>query len=535
MQGQFRGDFTRDAFHPAKHFSRVLIQQGRVQLDADWNEQTAILLHYLRSLAADLIGPHGGPACEGGAMANGFLVTLRKTLTSDGDFLIGHGHYYVNGTLCEFESPTFPFTAQGKDITLQTVGLKEANFKIGQYVEILDDGPTFAHDFFQIKNVGNNNNVLTLDIAPPTGYKIPKVRQVGTYKTQPDYQIADSSTIEKDALGQFLVYLDVWERHITYLEDGSCREVALGGADTATRAKVVWQVKTSGVTSGIPDSANALSDGDWRNYVSANLQLANRGLLKARVQTQTTSTDPCTISPASAYRGPENQLYRVEINNGGTPGTATFKWSRENGSVVFPIVELGTSSGQTTVTLANLGRDVRLGLKEGDWVEIVDDNAVLQNQAGTLLKVVLVDRSNLMVTLNGSASETFGSESTTHPLLRRWEQKVGDASTGGVPLAKDGAVTIVEGNWIPLEEGIQIQFQKGGTYRTADYWLIPARTATGDIQWPRIHNTQSAGQPLPDSLPPHGVEHYYAPLALVPANAGTANDLRRTFTTQAIG
>ena len=57
-----KADFTRDTFNPLKHFSRVLMQQGRVQLDADWNEQTAILLHYLRSLGADLIGPHGGPA-----------------------------------------------------------------------------------------------------------------------------------------------------------------------------------------------------------------------------------------------------------------------------------------------------------------------------------------------------------------------------------------------------------------------------------------------------------------------------------------
>ncbi len=55
-----KGDFSRDTFDKAKHFSRVLMQQGRVQLDADFNEQTAILLHYLRTLAADLIGPFAG-------------------------------------------------------------------------------------------------------------------------------------------------------------------------------------------------------------------------------------------------------------------------------------------------------------------------------------------------------------------------------------------------------------------------------------------------------------------------------------------
>ena len=50
MQGEYRGDFTRDTFDPAKRFLRVLYQQGRVQLDADFNEQVSILLHYLQSL-----------------------------------------------------------------------------------------------------------------------------------------------------------------------------------------------------------------------------------------------------------------------------------------------------------------------------------------------------------------------------------------------------------------------------------------------------------------------------------------------------
>ena len=35
--------------------------------------------------------------------------------------------------------------------------------------------------------------------------------------------------------GRYLAYLDVWERHITALEDPEILEVALGGPDTATR------------------------------------------------------------------------------------------------------------------------------------------------------------------------------------------------------------------------------------------------------------------------------------------------------------
>ena len=97
MDGDFKGDFTRDTFNPLdplKQFSRVLMQQGRVQLDADWNEQTDILLHYLRSLAADIIGPRGGPD-------DGFEITHDPR--SEQDFEIHKGNYYVDGILVENE------------------------------------------------------------------------------------------------------------------------------------------------------------------------------------------------------------------------------------------------------------------------------------------------------------------------------------------------------------------------------------------------------------------------------------------------
>src|SRR4051812_21238116 len=115
-----KADLSRVTFNPHQHFSRVLMQQGRVQLDADWNEQTSILLHHLRNLAADLIGPHGGPGDV--VDANGEVVAVNcgfeivtdpariDALPGDPDskeqlkellreaqpgLLIGKGHYYV--------------------------------------------------------------------------------------------------------------------------------------------------------------------------------------------------------------------------------------------------------------------------------------------------------------------------------------------------------------------------------------------------------------------------------------------------------
>jgi hypothetical protein len=75
------GDFTRMTFDPARNYSRVLMQQGRVTLDADWNEQTSILLHYLRTLTRDVFGPHAGPADDLGFEIVS-LLTLQLILRS---------------------------------------------------------------------------------------------------------------------------------------------------------------------------------------------------------------------------------------------------------------------------------------------------------------------------------------------------------------------------------------------------------------------------------------------------------------------
>src|SRR5262249_59688770 len=56
-----KSDSSRNTFDARKHFSSVRMQQGRVQLDADWNEQQDIVAHRVRTESADTIGASGGP------------------------------------------------------------------------------------------------------------------------------------------------------------------------------------------------------------------------------------------------------------------------------------------------------------------------------------------------------------------------------------------------------------------------------------------------------------------------------------------
>ena len=477
------GDFSQNPLRHNRHYSRVLMQQGRVLLDSDWNEQAAIFNHFFQTLAHDLIGPYGGPKwnCGFKILMKGddeIPKDLSETNLTD-NFWIGPGRYYVDGLLCQ-------------------------------------------NDGFKL-------------YAPPDS---------GPGNSQPDF-------IPEDLVNQdYLVYLDVWERHVTSLEDEAIREVALGpqGPDTTTRAKIVWQVKTLQWV----DAPDALKGFDCENSVAEDAghplhtgwasqldkwQSSNRGWLQAKADEpdDISATNPCIISPDARYRGAENQLYRVEIHEGGEVGRATFKWSRENGSVALPI----RSVSGNKVILQHMGRDERFGLQVGDWVEIegADYERLDWPKAPPLLQVEEVNYVDMFVLLSDAPdTEDRGL------ILRRWDQQAGNKQIGGLEL-KYGAALIREGTterdiWLTLEDGVQIQFQQatlaqtetgkpeGNSYRRGDYWLIPARTATGDVEWPGPLNA-------PDAIPPHGVEHHYAPLARITVGANNVTevlaDLRRKF------
>lgn len=505
-------DLTRNTFDPLKHYTRVIMQQGRVQLDSDWNEQESILLHYLRTLAADLIGPAAGPKEHCGFRIFPLMPkTLPPTIT--GDFQITLGRYYVDGILCEADSTPINIVSVAADsVVVDTWSLDGIEFENGQYVEVFDLNPN-PPIMAKITVADKKNFTLTLQLDGNTDISAKtKLRRVITYMTQPDYP-------KPEALASGLAYLDVWERPITYVQDDNIREVALGGPDTTARTKLVWQVK-------IRDKGVCTTDLS---------QPQNRGRLKARAKQSSPSINPCIISPGASYTGPENQLYRIEIHTGGllkkgSPPPSpppTFKWSRENGAVFYPIISGG---GTNVVTLENLGRDDRFSLTENDWVEVQDDWSVLHNYSANLLKVGSIDQTKMQVTLIGTPDSTVGGNPSLHPFLKRWDQEAGDPKEGGLTIEEngDGAAEIFEDQWLTLEDGVQILFQSmaqpGNEYRTGDYWLIPARTATGNVEWPVIMapdgtpDKDAQGNPIPIALPPAGIDHHYAPLAVIVIN-----------------
>ena len=64
-----KGDFTRLSFDKRKHYRGVLMQQGRVQLDSDWNEQVQIAEHRYSTFFGDVVGQSGTPAEDAMALS----------------------------------------------------------------------------------------------------------------------------------------------------------------------------------------------------------------------------------------------------------------------------------------------------------------------------------------------------------------------------------------------------------------------------------------------------------------------------------
>jgi Family of unknown function (DUF6519) len=378
-----KGDFSRWTFDPRRHYTAVLMQQGRVQLDSDWNEQAAMLEHRDRTRFGDVVGSSGVP---GGV---GFEVYVG----ADGAPMLTAGRIYAGGLICELDADT-----------------------------------PISH-------------VARTPLRPEPG------------RTH-------------------LIYLDAWERHVTALDAPNLLEVALGGPETSTRVQVAWTI-------------DVIEDVGDEGCAEARAALPKHGLGRM------------TADAPDGYLGTENRLYRVEIHDAGGLGEASFKWSRHNGAVLFPVDRF---LGPTSVRLGRSSVESPT-ISVGDWFEISGAEVEQLGLPGKFAQVEAWSENTREAVFDRDVSD---QAEAIRPRARQWNQTAGPTVT-------------VEPNSIALEDGIRVCFGGSG-FRTGDYWTFPARVASPTVEWP-------------SEAPPQGVEHGLCPLALVTSGRSgvRCHDCRRAF------
>ncbi|HWY03780.1 MAG TPA: DUF6519 domain-containing protein [Candidatus Acidoferrum sp.] len=461
-------DNSRFTFDPTKNYSGVVVQQGRVQMDADWNEWLAELSRRIQAGTLDTMGRAAYPATTPYA----FQITASSSAGSNA-LTIGPGRMYVDGLLAENHGD--PKAARWDP------ALSE-----------MSDSP-----------------------QPP-----PATETGAIDYTQQPYMPAGTTLPAGN--GPFLAYLDVWIRPVTYLEDPDLVDKAVG-IDSTGRLQTVWQVK-------MMDLAN--SPGATCGSAISGWPPPSSGGLLSTGTAPSIPSGPCCLSPAAAYTGIENQFYRVEIHRPGSAeasgvpptslaaGTATFKWSRDNASVmtaVTSIANVTNSAGKSASQLSvqSLGRDQVLGFAPGNWIEILDDNLEFGGQPGELHQIDTVDFAAKTVTLAKPLTGfvTGNTDPKVHTRIRRWDQSgkiyeqdgttvwwdLDAQGTGDIPVPPAGTSLL-------LENGITVIFSMttsgGSSLLTADFWTFAARTADGSVE--KLH-----------AVPPRDIHHHYARLSIV--------------------
>jgi len=448
-------DCSRFSFQPWNDFFGVVMQQGRVQLDSDWNEWVAELSRRLQAGTMDTLGRAVVPRTT----PEGFHI-----LATGGQLSIGPGRIYVDGILAENHGGT---PLQWDPALAELEGTTALSFFAQPYLPFNATNQPAPADIF-------NRPVL--------------------------------------AGGPHLAYLDVWQREVTHWQYPDLVEKAVG-VDTTARLQTVWQVK---LLSNIGNATCATPDGEvagWPAVINPS---------GARLTTSTGDVpgdpNPCLVPPAAGYKGLENQLYRVEVHNGGPLGTATFKWSRDNATIITGVSEI---QGGNRLVVDSIGRDEVLGFHAGEWIEILDDWHELHARPGLLRRIRPGDgvdsatRSILLEDPLPAGLFPVDAQGRTTPerrtRIRRWDQsglvRRADGTTFqdlNASASSDGILIPAAGVQLALENGILVAFAlaAGGEFKVGDFWVFAARVADGSIEQ------------LTDA-PPRGIHHHYARLAVV--------------------
>lgn len=329
-----------------------------------------------------------------------------------------------------------------------------------------------------------------------------------TYLTQGEYHMARPISLGADTSNTvkaitYLVYADVWIRGVTHIEDPEIREIALNGSDTATRLKVTSQVK-------IKELEHKNSIREKIESATSEMQKLSSSQKLGRLSTVTRGID----SEKLAYTGLDNRLYKIQIHDSGDAreNPATFKWSKDNGSLVFPVSTMNPFS----VILKPTGKSIQNMFMIGDIIEVIDDSQQLSEiPKGALRRITDINLDEM--TLSWASTETDDASGldylhseinakfveSLHPKIIKWDgiKKVSiSENTSGILLVDDNPQKTLSGH------GIRIQFTDG-IYVTGDYWNFTVRVLTGEIE--RLANAL-----------PKGIKHHYVALALIEKEKG---------------
>lgn len=436
-----RSDISRDSFRPDQGYTSVRLQQGRPQLDSDWNEQMDLQYQRERSTLLDTMGqaaavpsnrdnPTGSP--------RGFQLSADFVSGNPTRIVIHGGRVYLGGRLIEAEGD-FDFTAQpfcpGRQLPNFGRPTSDASLWVA-YLESFEQEVT-AVDDSALREVALG--------GPDTTTRTQTVWQVGLR------EISASSPF-KNSLQSTLSPLAIQQ----------------------ARRPAPVLLQQPGLEALFPDRFTPDSDGTPRHP-------APSGQLIARFTDQGATL--------------ENRLYRVEVV-AAQDDRVELRWSRDNGAVLSRLirVEGDPQGGQVLILSRPAVGDASL-FSKGQWLEITTSGRELRGEPSLHQRIRsqgLLDAGELRVPIEGTIDRNAFPKGDGVQKVRLWNDRSGGTEyplRASLQLTPDG---VRQSAAIPLEDGVEVTLvlpigQEGlvaPRFAPGQYWQIPMRAQLGGIDWP---------------------------------------------------
>jgi hypothetical protein len=416
-------DRARVSYDPGRKWRGVIAQQGRVTVEADWNEAAAICADRDRQLTLDAVGtvgtPDGGYAVTAVSAAGSPAEPEGSPLAAvPGDLVIWPGTLYLGGERLDLDGPVV-YSAQPDWLDHSTDPLW----------------------------------------VPPA---VPAPDPAGT--------------------GYELIYLLASEQEVSAVEDPALADVALGGPDTMARQRILQHfVRQPSTSASSYESWNALTNSlgsAGQRFDAASMRIESAASLQVSF-TSSGPAGPCQPADAGGYHGTENQMIRVMVASVSSSGVPAIVWGFDDASFLYRVqaAAYNPGSGDTTVTLASTPVDSYHFPALGQAVELLRDAVQLTetdyiaSSAGFVSPVTAAFApATMSLAISGEPPADYLSAATPQLYLRVWQATAAAPPGQPTELGDTGvAITLTSST---------------GGFHVGDFWHFALRSLQPAIVYP---------------------------------------------------
>lgn len=473
MNGDFSKPITQQFYDDNVNYDAVFLQQGRVQVDADWNALVRTQQEHADTIRADAFGECSGPANN-----YGFLLSVK-----DNDLVLSKGRLYVDGRALHQTHDT-PVSKQS---LLPAYDLPESEGVYLAYLCVWEqllnaaEDPQIADPALQGQDTSVRTRLVPQVKLLPVNYS-----ETGILKDSVEWEESIWISVTPDGIKEHIHFEK--KEHITIVDEihisfkkwhqlnskKQCGQMAVSldeNGPALDNDLLLVDVHDSGDAVGSKiDSKKGYSvkiDGDNQLKFRYSISVQNHHW---RVGSYLECFDPSNTDTSCVCQITDADLANLRLHVSGDLSTlkkakrlkvrpiATVKWSAMNGSAVIGVTHIEDS--ELTVDIHTYSGQF---FTIGSVVELNFSEDRLYRRSGLIGHITAIVENKITV--------DFGSEITTRhkttPLLRLWDHLP-------VPISSDTPVA--------LNGGIHLHFSTGHYLETL-FWQCTTR-GFRQCSWP---------------------------------------------------